>query len=136
MVRDVVVVGGGHLHDPAQVLPHLGGCAGVRLVARPQLAVAVCAPGVEGALVRDRQRVSVATDHAGHHHALQGCHSLGVQLVDIVAKSKLTIAIIAPAIHLSILQYCHRAGLAARDAYDLMKTKINQTYLLVYPQNY
>ena len=54
-------------------------------------------------LVCDCECVSIPTDHTGHHHALQGSYPLGVELIDVVAKSQLTIAIISPAIHLAIL---------------------------------
>ena len=58
--RNVVVVGGRNLDNPAQVLPHLGGRARVSLVAGAQLAIGVGAPRIESTLISDSKSVCIA----------------------------------------------------------------------------
>ena len=59
--RDVIVVGGGDLHNPPEVLAHLGWGARVGLVPDPQLAVAIGAPVVQDALVVAESKLPVVS---------------------------------------------------------------------------
>ena len=57
----MIVVGGGDLHNPPEVLAHLGWGARVGLVPDPQLAVAVGAPVVQDALAVAESKLPVVS---------------------------------------------------------------------------
>ena len=46
---------------------------------------------------------------------LESRHSLGVELVDVVPQAELTVPVVAPAVHLPVLQHSHGARLTTGD---------------------
>jgi len=100
--RDVAVVDGRDVHDPAKLLYHPGRGTAVGLVASSKLSVGVSSPSIEVTFIGHGHGVSVSANNFSDDDPLKGGDPTRGQLVDVIPQTQLAVAIVAPAVHVTV----------------------------------